>query len=75
MLDDGIKTRISEAIAHVDSLDNDVDLEVFNFTNYGKEFIKSSGEIWGKSRKHLWYCPENMAPRSLVLREALSQAT
>ena len=42
MLDDGIKTRISEAIAHVDSLDNDVDLEVFNFTNYGKEFIKSA---------------------------------
>ena len=42
MLDDSVKTRISAAIAHADNLDNDVDLEVFNFTVYGKEFIKSA---------------------------------
>ena len=41
-MDDNIKTRISEAIAHVDTLDNDVDLEVFNYAGYGKEFIKSA---------------------------------
>ena len=41
-MDDNIKTRISEAIADVDTLDNDVDLEVFNYAGYGKEFIKSA---------------------------------
>ena len=37
-----MKSRISEAIAHVDNLDNDVDLEVFNYAGYGKEFMKSA---------------------------------
>ena len=41
MLDDRIKSSISEAISALDTLDNNVDLEVFNFTSYGKEFIKS----------------------------------
>ena len=41
MLDDRIKSSISEAINALDSLDNNVDLEVFNFTSYGKEFMKS----------------------------------
>ena len=44
-----MKSRISDAIAHVDNLDNDVDLEVFNYTGYGKEFMKScrcSPDAW-----------------------------
>ena len=40
-MDDRIKSSISEAINALDSLDNNVDLEVFNFTSYGKEFMKS----------------------------------
>ena len=41
MLDDSIKASISEASNGLDRLDNNVDLEVFTFTGYGKEFIKS----------------------------------
>ena len=40
-MDDSIKASISEASNGLDSLDNNVDLEVFTFTGYGKEFIKS----------------------------------
>ena len=40
-MDDSIKTSISEASKGLDSLDNNVDLEVLTFTGYGKEFIKS----------------------------------
>ena len=40
-MDDRIKTSISQARQGLDSLDNSVDLEVFTFTGYGKEFIKS----------------------------------
>ena len=40
-MDDSIKASISEASNGLDRLDNNVDLEVFTFTGYGKEFIKS----------------------------------
>ena len=40
-MDDRIKTSISQASKELDSLDNNVDLEVFTFTGYGKEFMKS----------------------------------
>ena len=40
-MDDSIKASISKASNGLDSLDNNVDLEVFTFTGYGKEFIKS----------------------------------
>ena len=42
VLDDGLRSRISAAISHLDTLDRDTDLEVLNFPGYGKEFIKSA---------------------------------
>ena len=41
-MDADLQGRVSAAIAQLDKLDADTDLEVFNFSGYGKEFIKSA---------------------------------
>jgi len=49
ILDEGMKEKIEEAITGLDQIDNNNDMEVFQFSNYGKDFIKScrcSPDAW-----------------------------
>ena len=41
-VDEDLQGQVSAASSQLDSLDADTDLEVFNFSGYGKEFIKSA---------------------------------
>ena len=42
VVDEDLQGQVSAASSQLDSLDADTDLEVFNFSGYGKEFIKSA---------------------------------
>ena len=42
VVDEDLRGQVSAASSQLDSLDADTDLEVFNFSGYGKEFIKSA---------------------------------
>jgi len=49
VLDENMKNNIETAIVDIDKLDRNNDLEVFQFSNYGKDFIKScrcSPDAW-----------------------------
>ena len=39
-LDDELRRRIAEAVADFERLDASADVEVFDFTDYGKDFMK-----------------------------------